>query len=185
MDTKKKIIESLLFLNEDSVSKETKQTGVMVALYPPKELVEKLAIKGGVPVDEMHVTLGYLGKLDDISNLDELKDTVSAYSKGKKPMKGTFGGIGRFNGSETSGGKDVLYASLDLPDLPEFRQGLVEVLDKNDTPVSKIHGYTPHMTLTYFPSDSKLPVDRIETTEVTFDTLYLVLGEKKIGYSLK
>jgi 2'-5' RNA ligase len=180
------MIESclLLNLNEDSVDKKTKQEGVMIALYPPKEIADKLTIKGGVPSDEMHVTLVYMGNINDIPNHDELVDTVKAFAKGKDKITGKISGLGRFNGSGSSNNKDVLYASVDLPILPEFRQGLVEVLEENDFPVNKLHGYTPHMTITYFPSDSKLPIDRIDTQDVEFGSIFLVLGEKTIEVPL-
>lgn len=180
------IIENclLLSLNEDSVDKKTKQEGVMIAFYPSKDVAKKLTIKGGASEEEIHMTLVYMGNINDIPNQDELVDTIKEFAKGKGKLSGKISGLGRFNGGETSDNKDVLYASVDLPTLPEFRQELVNKLEDNDFPVSKTHGYTPHITITYFPSDSKLPVDRIETQDVEFSSIFLVLGEKTIEIPL-
>ena len=39
--------------------------GIMVALYPDPHLADALALDGGESPDELHVTLAYLGQLDD------------------------------------------------------------------------------------------------------------------------
>jgi 2'-5' RNA ligase len=178
-----------LFLNEslleDSVDEEIIKKGIMIALYPDKEKVKHMLIKDGVPLEELHVTLAYLGTTDEVSNLNKLKDVVGEYCKNVEKFDGIFGGIGRFNGNENTDGKDVLYASLDAPALPKIRQDLVDTLEKNGFEVSKSHGFTPHMTLTYFPSDDKLPIDRINTTPVHFNSIWLVIGEERIEFKLK
>jgi 2'-5' RNA ligase len=47
---------------------QAKETGGMVALYPRADDADKLAVPGGEPPEDLHVTLVYLG--EDVSDLD-------------------------------------------------------------------------------------------------------------------
>jgi 2'-5' RNA ligase len=173
-----------MFLREDGVSEQTKKTGCMVAFYPPSDVASKLAIKDGEDPSELHVTLGYLGKLDQISNPEALKEAMSAFALKFGPIKGDFGGVGRFSASDTSDSKDVIYASADVPELVDFRHNLILVIESTGVQISRIHGFTPHMTLSYVDINEDTPIRRIEHTEVLFESVWLVLGEEKIEYKL-
>lgn len=117
-----------------------------------------------VPVEEMHVTLGYFGLLDeegDVSLGDEADGSsmeaacaaVAAYAATARPLVAAVSGAGRFDLGE---GNSVIYASIDAPGLPGLREGLVAALAAAGVPVSESHGYSPHMSLEY--SDSDEPV---------------------------
>lgn len=121
-------------------------TSVMIALYPSAEVAQQLALEGGEHVDELHVTLAFLGKANEIKERHaELAALVQQFAAAHAPLTGEVSGLGLF----TAGPQPVTYASVDVPGLPHFRQELVNALEAAGFPVSKNHGYTPHMTLAY------------------------------------
>jgi 2'-5' RNA ligase len=172
------MLDTMLFLNEDNVSKETVQKGVMVALYPSPEVASRLAVKGGIPEKEIHLTVAYLGKTDDVPDQKGITEAVKACASSCRSLKGTVGGIGKFNGGE----KDVLYVPADVPGLFEMRGDLMSRLKEIGVECSKLHDFTPHVTLTYFGKGEKMPLDGVDTTEVSFSKLHLVYGGEVMGF---
>ena len=93
-------------------------------------------------------------------------------------------GLGRFSGSPSSDGQDVLYASVDSPDLLDVRNELCKLLDISEIPYRREHGFTPHVTLKYVPWDAKLPFDRLDPEEFTFREISLVVGGRWTSFKL-
>jgi 2'-5' RNA ligase len=169
------------------VFKATAQTGMMVALYPDRSIAERLALTGGEAPEELHITLAYLGKADDVDQeiIDALPNIVrqfTRYSIG--PLEGTIQGIGRFAASDSSSGKDPFYASVDIPRLPDFRMSLISSLASAGVEVNREHGFTPHMTLKYLASDEPNPIERLEPIDVSFDSVWLCIGGKRQEFKL-
>ncbi len=123
-------------------------TGVMVAFFPTPEQAAELAIDGGEPVDELHLTLAYLGTVGvelPSDGQEDLIRAVTGWAAQQVPVAATVNGLGLFTG----GPVPVTYANIDAPLLAEARQQLVHALIGNGTPPNGEHGYTPHMTLRY------------------------------------
>lgn len=166
---------------------EAKERGVMVALCIPGAVAKAIAIEGQEPVEQLHVTMAYMGKIgEDITEeqVDALKKCLPEFMAGRKAMKGVIGGVGRFSASDSSDGMDVLYASPDIPELSELRYELVKHIEKCGCSVFKNHGYTPHITLAYIPSDGPMPVDKVQRIETEFDRIMLVAGGERTEYPL-
>jgi 2'-5' RNA ligase len=47
----------------------------MVALYPPSDVAEALAVDGGLPPEKLHVTVAYCGLADDV-DADALREAA-------------------------------------------------------------------------------------------------------------
>lgn len=151
------------------------EQGIMVALYPDPELAAKLALDGGEKPDELHVTLAYLGQIDEQTQPgpDLLVQEVAEWARQYPPLVGRISGIGRFNAGPGTD-QPVTYASVDIPALPSAREGLVAMLDY---PVNTEHGYTPHMSLKYGETDlNSLDIPTIETA---FDQVSIVWGSDR------
>jgi 2'-5' RNA ligase len=147
------------------------RTGVMIALYPDEATAGELAVKDGSPPDELHVTVAYLGKTDQVD-----QDAAMAAAQavlGRAPVVGEFSGHARFTGGEDG---DVLVSLFDSADLEQLRRDLVDALVANGVELRRDHGYTPHMTLGYLEPDDKAPVNRIDAQPVTFGGLAVVYG---------
>src|SRR5690606_17189047 len=97
--------------------------GLLVALWLPASTAAQLALPGGEPPDALHVTLCYCG---DVAEMDELTiyraiNAVDRTVNYRPPLEGRIGGYGRFSASESSDGREVFYAAVDVPDLAEMR----------------------------------------------------------------
>jgi 2'-5' RNA ligase len=159
------------------VFKAANHTGVMVALFPSPDVAQQLAQPGGEPVEDLHVTLAFLGDAMQLANPEALKQEVAAFAARTPPIAGTVSGVGHF----TAGPEPVTYASVDLPTLPAIRESLVENLswDENLPDPSREHGFTPHLTLAYDDRQVELP-----NLPLTFDTITLCIGDERIDFPL-
>ena len=153
--------------------------GVMVAFYAPREAAE--AVGHDDPTD-MHLTLAYLGKVDEVGDVEALKDVVAAYAAEQADLPGQISGVGRFAGGDEG---DPVYASVDAPRLPDFRAGLVSRLTEAGFPPRADHGFTPHMTLRYVGKDEPTGLERIEPLDTTFDVLSVAYGPDVWDYPMR
>jgi 2'-5' RNA ligase len=130
-------------IRERSHEAQANSNGVMVAIAPPTTIGEAIALPGGEAVDELHVTLAYLGNAADV-DYDALRSAVEDMAAAVRPLTATVQGLGVFQNDE-----NVLWAAVDAPGLEEWRSTLVGCLaDYGLAPISN-HGFTPHMTLKY------------------------------------
>lgn len=159
-------------------------TEAMIALYPPPALAEALAVPGGEPADELHVTLAYLGEAADLTvgQLDTISKVVQAVTVAAKPITCRVSGLGRFNAPE--GEPEPWYASVDAPGLTELRTTLVKALRANQIDVPNDHGFTPHMTLSYLLPGTPAPYDAVPDNVFLARALYVVLADNPTAYPL-
>lgn len=163
----------------------------MVALYPSREVAEMLALEGGEDVDELHITLAYLGS-DAVAKLDREKvvAALAPLAAASKPLDGEVSGLGRFTPGYPAGQEPwPLYASIDLPALPEFRQRLVATLEAVGVEVAKDHGFTPHLTLAYVEAEDEeaaaaVLAGGVPPIPLHFGEIVLVWGEDRISFRL-
>jgi 2'-5' RNA ligase len=161
-------------------------TGIMLAFFLPPELGQEIAMEGGEAPEDLHLTLVYLGHTDDWSpeQLQQLPGLVSVYTANSQPMSGSLSGMGRFAASPSSDSRDVLYHSVDAPDLPAWRQGLVDWLEDGGFPQKSEHGYTPHVTLKYLPTDEPSTIEGLEARPVEFRELVCKIGDQCYRFPL-
>ncbi|MFY1595481.1 2'-5' RNA ligase family protein [Micromonospora sp. WMMD737] len=136
-------------------------TGAMVALIPTPEDAQRLAVEGGEPVDELHVTLMYLGKADELSPKvrAEIVDAIRRATNGVPIAEAHGFAISVFNppGDAPADGKDrdtclVLGVSGDdLADTQRLVRSVVnEVASLNRLDLPAQHRpWVPHVTLAY------------------------------------
>lgn len=154
-----------------------------IAFFLPPAIAEQAALPGGEPAEKLHLTLAYIGDLDE-TDLSRLEEELALWAKYQVPIAGKISGVGRF--SETGEeGRHAFYVSFDAPGLPRFRQALVEELNWLGCPADRTHGYTPHITLQYLDAGAPSPLASFEpVVEVTFDVITLVAGDRRIEYTL-
>jgi 2'-5' RNA ligase len=166
---------------------EDQHDSIMIAFYLSPETAQQLAIPGGEPAEELHCTLAYLGKVDDLRlGVEHLKYNVGLFVSSRAPtyFSGNIGGLGRFCPSKHSDGLSPIVALMNVHGLQAFRRNLKSALGSSGIWVANNYDYLPHITLAYVDPDAPMPVQNIEPLPLTFDTLWLCIGDQRIPYPL-
>jgi hypothetical protein len=110
-------------------------TCVIVALVPPPDVAAKLALPGGDPPEQLHLTLFHLGEADELGPfvVAEMLLAVRDVAARIAPITGTISGLGRFTAAAVDSGQDVLYASLDSPALEDLCECVEDALEARMT----------------------------------------------------
>ncbi len=176
--------------HQASLQVHAQSNGVMVALRPQEAVCEALAALGTEPVDNLHITLAYLGKADGVDR-ERLRQVVETFAWGAPSLEGRLGGIAVFDNSDMAAAGDVdpdeayvLVAQPDIPGLAEWRERLVGYLADAGFVVASDHGYTPHLTLAYsatpFDDLPELPDER----DLLFEDVIVAHGGEWTSYPL-
>jgi len=166
------------------VDEQTKAEGVMIALVPPVVVAEAFAAleETTESLDEQHVTLIYLGTIDEVDH-DALLKGVAEWAETAPPLTGWISGYGVFQNPE----EHVLVALWDFPGGPAWREGLWASLRAQGVDREENHGWTPHETLAYSESPIKslpdLPEDLPE--EVVFGSVAVSYGKEWTFFPLR
>lgn len=161
-------------------------TGAMIALIPTEEDAERLALDGGEPADELHLTLFYLGEGADW-NEDQRQDLI-ANMRTIAARHGQFTaqafGVNYWNpGSDTPAWVWAIGDDRDAPDdaptLHEFHNGAVDALeDMHGQPELPIQHspWVPHMCGAY--TSETWPLDEMadRVGPITFDRVRLAFA---------
>lgn len=132
-------------LEDAPLTLDTARKGAMIALYPPPGQARDLALDGGEPAEQLHITLAYLGDADQITDPARLRQLVAGWAASTPAITGSVSGHGVF----TAGDEPVTYLSIDIPGLEPARDRLTDLLAAGGYPPSREHGFTPHITLAY------------------------------------
>lgn len=175
-------------LYESDKADRSGDPGVMIALRLPANTADAIAVANGEPADRLHVTLAYLGRLSRVGTegLALAKAALGTVAYNQGILRGVVAGIGRFAGTESSDGKDVIYASIDVPGLAEFRRAVVCELQCCGLEVSLAHDFTPHATLAYVEPGAPTPrmADALRLRDVYFDQVVLAVNDMDTVFAL-
>ena len=151
----------------------------MIALYPPPDVAEKLAVPGGLPPGEIHLTVAYTGDCADV-DLDALASAALALA-GRPPVIATISGHARFTGGDDG---DVIVALADSPGLDQLRRDTEAALAVRGIALPSEHGFTAHMTLCYQDAGDPDPVGRQPAFPVTFTGISAEYGTQRYTFPL-
>lgn len=151
----------------------------MVAVYPRRAEAEALAVEGGLEVEDLHVTLVFLGDVGEL-DVDAIHEAVSTAALANNPLEGAVGGFGAF--AENDDGVPVI-ALPDVKGLTKLREDAVKELFAHDVESPSEHGFLPHMTLIYSENGER-PVTEGLGQELHFDSISVVVGGERTDYSL-
>lgn len=167
-------------------------TGAMVGMFLPLPVAVALdMVARDLPfyvertkARDYHLTLAFLGNmLETELPQDAIKKAVAEFAETQEPIKGRLEGMGRFE--KTENGENAIYANFDSPELPEFRQKLVDALRSAGVFQNPEHGFTPHITLGYMWDDiEETPHLEMPGIDFELDKLTLAFGENRTEYQL-
>lgn len=153
--------------------------GAMIALVPQQSDLERLAVEGGEPLDQLHLTLLYLGEADQI----EAETRAALIDAGRDMAVGWNGVAGEafapalFN---PTGPEPCVVMLCSGDELAEFYEtALADVSELVDPPDDMHRPWIPHVTLKYFTDEQMTPfvIAAIGSTgPVLFDTLRFAFG---------
>jgi len=135
---------------------QNKFAGIFIGVGVPADVAQAL----GTDPDEAHVTLLYLGKLTDttdLSSYEALLHDLSELASQHPALSAHFGGRGTF----TQPTQDVHYLSVDCPGLSELHTAAMSAATEHGLPVSREHGFTPHVTMGYGQPGSAHPARQV------------------------
>lgn len=169
----------------------TQHTGMMLAFFPDPATAQALALPGGEPPDDLHVTLAFLGDMaeepgDDLlrphTSPGKMHEVCAVMAAQVAPLAGRIAGYGRFDAP--AGEPTPVIALPDVPGLTDLRTRLVDALKAAGYFVAEDHGYTPHITLAYCDASDPLPITGVAGLPLSFDTLWLCIGDERRPFAL-
>lgn len=169
LDLAEEFSEMIIDLADANIS----EASTMICLMLPKDVASKIAVDGGVPAEDLHVTITFNEEPDE-ATFDRLVNDIKAWVKDSPmPMelKGSIGGIGAFPKGENG---TPWYVPVDVPNLTTLHDQMQAVADRS-APASTTHGFTPHVTLTY----ADTAPEPVPSTPVTFDSIWVVRGNSQ------
>jgi 2'-5' RNA ligase len=168
--------------------------GAMIALIPCAEDAERLVLDGGEPLDQLHMTLVYLGDAADIPSDARLRllDAIGRISREQIEITGNAFSINVFSPTGEFA-EPCIVVGLGGDDLEGINDVAVEAADDAgiDTSLSK-RPWIPHITLTYLEDDDVEALSHLDVLgyagqrmgEVLFDRIRVAFGGEIHDFSL-
>jgi len=148
----------------------------MVDVPIEASLANKLAIEGGLPPDDLHITLTYHGEDMDEAHVGSIMKVTKAVCDNTQPFKVAVAGVGNFPVNKE--GLTPFVAYVGSPELLKFRSVLAKAFDLANLGYSKDYKYQPHITLQYLQQGEKAP-DVVADGEMVVDHVDVCLGNKR------
>lgn len=160
-------------------------TGAMIALVPSAEHVDRLAVDGGEPAEELHLTVMYLGEAADIPEgvRAALHDVAAAYAASTAVIEGDGFAVNAFN-PHTEDRETALVMGVGGQPLADMHAGVSGRVGKLMTAPDNHAPWVPHITFKYSDDLGEIPglVDKLGP--VTFDRLRVAMGDEVTDYPL-
>jgi len=167
------------------------KAGVMIAFYLRPDDAQALALASapdGVEVmsaNELHVTLAYLGKVDEMQIEESwLLEMASYIARDTVVVSTELNGHGRFLNAEQNDGMEPVFAICQSEQLYRFRKRVVEFLEDFDSESERYHVYLPHITLAYAPPGVEVP-STLARRALVFDALAVSWGDRTVTFPLQ
>lgn len=162
-----------------AVTAAAKHTGAMVALVPTAEHAARLAVTGGEPIEDLHMTIAYLGEADDVppEARQRIHDHAAKLAAGQGgPIEVNASDLTYFNPGNTNGFDTALVLGLSGEGLTELHDGF-RGLDLGGWEMPKQHvPYKPHVTLQYTNDMGRAGALTDRVGPLQFDRLRLAYG---------
>ena len=163
--------------------------GAMIALVPSEADITRLAVQGGEPPDQLHLTLLYLGNAVDLEDVDRqrLLGWAETFAAGWDAIGAEAFAPALFNPTGPEPCAVMLCSGADLAEF--YETVLADVSEIVELPEDLHAPYVPHVTLAYINAsdwDESFPAQDLanRTGPVTFDRLRLAFGGEVTDFGL-
>lgn len=165
-------IEAQIVRSADA--EQAKSTGGMIALLPRQQDAEMIAVPGGEPVEDLHMTVVYFG--EDVTGIDSSEILDACYSITDQFTEIDAKVFARAVFNPTGDDPCAVYLIGDNPDISDMYRQLRDVAESVPGAAEQHDPYFPHITIAYNPM-----AELSYQGPIVFDRLLLAwAGDKKI-----
>lgn len=170
-----------------TLAESTPTDSLWIGYHIPPDVAASLALSGGQTADSLHMTMAYVGKLADLADDagERALAAVAALSFMVQAAAIRLNGVARFEASESSGGQDVLYATVDSEGLCYLRERLCESLWSVGLAPMSNHEYVPHVTLAYVEHEADSPTVPLPNIDLMLDSITVTVGGESTVFELR
>lgn len=167
------------FANNDA---NNGHTGAMIALVPQDSDIQRLAVPGGEPAEQLHLTLFFLGKGSayDFPARDQIVNAARNIAGNLPPIEAVGQAITMFNPNGGDNGQEpcvvMLCTGTELSFVHDRMEELVQTEIHSDMVPEQHDPWTPHITLMYTDDSSMIGELNDRLGPVTFDTLRIAFA---------
>lgn len=159
-------------------------TGAMVALRPSTEDAKRLAVDGGEPAEQLHVTLAYLGTAADVpaDAQHAIIDAVTQMADDMPALTVEGFAVSAFNPGDSNDRDPCIVLGLSGEGLDDIHGHVMELLlnlqsEPSGFTVPEQHSpWQPHVTLVYTDDVSMVEQLADRVGPVTFDAIRVAFG---------
>lgn len=152
--------------------------GIMVAWKPREFMRGRIAVPGGTPKSEVHLTLIYLGDVSDFDTDQQrlILGTVTEVAQRHQTIKGRVNSIGRFM-EPNDDDETPIWLGGDFVGLRELRDDIAQALrDAGIEWEDSFPDFQPHITIGYLPADAETPALTINPFDTEIDNVTVYIG---------
>jgi hypothetical protein len=157
-------------------------TGVVVTVDPTEAQRLALSVEGGESIEDLHSTLTWLGKVDDIPFDQEVTaKALAVVAAEHQPLSGEVTGLSHF-GDDGDGNIACVYL-LDVPGIGQLRQAVMDALGLD--PTEQQHDLLPHLSVDWH-APGECPHDLSDRVgqPLSFAALHLRWADEHVAYVL-
>lgn len=163
-----------------------KHTGAMIAAIPRIEDAKRIYVEGGTPLEELHLTLCFLGEASNYNDISQgyLTGLVNEHITHMTKVTGEAFSINLFNPNAEEPATVLGVGGEDLKSLYNCVWHALEIYGLNYIP--KQHSpWVPHITIAYDDYSDKIDELTSKLGTVVFDRIRIVFGDNSIDIPLQ
>lgn len=157
--------------------------GVIIALGIPNDHAQAIAVLGGLPPEDMHITLCYLGKLSEMDDPQRLVELAGKLAEiAQQPVQ-----VCRFSGQLRfkkvgDNGEDAIVLGISGAGLLELREKCAQAAREIGLPPSEKYDFNAHTTVAYVPADDPSPITHIDYAPFEIPALGLWVAGHRVDF---
>ncbi len=146
---------------------------VAIVLPVPAGIASKLAVDGGEPAGELHLTIACLA--EDV-DAQVAVDAIRVVAATQAPIVATLG-----KGVVFANELDAECIAVDSPALDALRAAVIEALAAVEVTPDDTHPFTPHVTIAYVESGTGVAPD-VSSGEIVLDRVDVWAGSERTSF---